>query len=103
MINNAKSIFGQVIRMDDRVSMNENGTLYLDYTEQEQPEEVLEIESNGLLYYLFMAAVVGIFGIIVILALLFFGLLFVLLLPLLLVFGVLLLLAFLRKIIFNGS
>jgi len=92
-----------VITVDDRVRMNENGTLYLEYTEQDQPEEVLEIKSNGLLYYLFMAAVIGIFGIIVILAVLFFGFVFALLVPLLLVLGVLLLFGFLRKIIFESS
>jgi hypothetical protein len=86
-----------LIHMDDRVRMDENGTLYLDETEKEETAQVLEIESNGLLYYLFMAAIAGIFGIIVILALLFFGLLLILLVPLLLFFGLLLLLAFFRR------
>lgn len=59
--------------MDDRIRMNENETLYLDFTEQEQPEQFLEIEaSHGLLYYLLMA-VVGIIVIFGILAILFFG------------------------------
>lgn len=84
--------------MDDRIRMNENGTLYLDLTEQEQPEQVLEIKtSNRLLYYLFMAAVIGIFGIIVILVMLFSGFLLILLVPLLLVFGFLFLLGLLRR------
>ncbi|MGA7075739.1 MAG: hypothetical protein WBZ42_04225 [Halobacteriota archaeon] len=61
--------------MDDRIRMNENGTLYLDFTEQEQPEQFLEIEtSHGLLYYLLLA-VIGIIVIFGILAMLFFGLL----------------------------
>jgi len=61
--------------MDDRIRMNENGTLYLDFTEQEQPEQFLEIEaSHGLLYYLLLA-VIGIIVIFGILAMLFLGLL----------------------------
>ncbi|MGZ4863739.1 MAG: hypothetical protein ACXV7G_04960 [Halobacteriota archaeon] len=74
--------------MDDRISIDENGTLYLDETEQEETGQILEIRSNGLLYYLFMAVVgiVVIFGIFAILFLLgFFGFLFLLLLPLFLV------------------
>jgi len=55
--------------------MNENGTLYLDFTEQEQPEQVLEIEaSHGLLYYLLLA-VIGLIVIFGIIAIAFFGLL----------------------------
>ena len=61
--------------MDDRITMNENGTLYLDFTEQEQPEQVLEIEaSHGLLYYLLLA-VIGLIVIFGIIAIAFFGLL----------------------------
>jgi hypothetical protein len=74
--------------MDDRIRMNENGTLYLDEMEQEETAQVLEIKSNGLLYYLFMAVVgiVVIFAIFVILFFLgFFGFLFLLLVPLFLV------------------
>jgi hypothetical protein len=74
--------------MDDRIRMDENGTLYLDYTEQEQPEQVLEIEaSHGLLNF-FVMAMIGIIVIFGILAMLFFGFLFLLLLPLF--FGLLL-------------
>lgn len=74
--------------MDDRIRMNENGTLYLDEAEYEETAQILEIKSNGLLYYLFMAVVgiVVIFGIFAILFFLgFFGFLFLLLLPLFLV------------------
>ena len=97
--------------MDDRVRMNEPGTLYLDFTEQEQPERFLEIEaSHGLLYYLLLA-VIGIIVIFGILAIAFFGIpCLLLLLPLF--FGFLLLfshsslflLAFLfRTIILSGT
>ena len=87
--------------MDDRIRMDENGTLYLDFTEQEQPEEILEIETiNGLLYYLFMAAV-GIIVIFGILAVLFFGFLFLLLLPLF--FGLLLVFLIARYFFWRSS
>ncbi len=89
------------LHMDDRSRMDENGTLYLDFTEQEQPEEILEIEtSNGLLYYLFMAAV-GIIVIFGILAVLFFGFLFLLLLPLF--FGLLLVFLIARYFFWRSS
>jgi hypothetical protein len=87
--------------MDDRVTIDKNGTLYLDFTEQEQPEQVLEIkESNGLLYYLFLA-VVGLIVIFGILAMLFLGFLFLLLLPLF--FGLLLLFLIARYFFWRSS
>lgn len=87
--------------MDDRVTIDKNGTLYLDFTEQEQPEQVLEIkESNGLLYYLFLA-VVGLIVIFGISAMLFLGFLFLLLLPLF--FGLLLLFLIARYFFWRSS
>ena len=87
--------------MDDRIRMNENGTLYLDFTEQELPEQVLEIEaSHGLLYYLLMA-VIGLIVIFGVLVMLFFGFLFLLLLPLF--FGLLLLFLITRYLFWRSS
>jgi hypothetical protein len=87
--------------MDDRIRMNENATLYLDFTEQEQPEQVLEIEvSHGLSYY-FLMALIGLIVIFGILAMLFFGFLFLLLLPLF--FGLLLLFLVARYFFWRSS
>jgi hypothetical protein len=87
--------------MDDRITMNENGTLYLDVTEQEQPEQVLEIEaSHGLLRYLLLA-VIGLIVIFGIIAIAFFGFLFLLLLPLF--FGLLLLFLIARYFFWRSS
>jgi fatty acid desaturase len=87
--------------MDDRIRMNENGTLYLDFTEQEQPEQFPEIEaSHGLIYYLLLA-VIGIIVIFGILAIAFFGFLFLLLLPLF--FGLLLLFLIARYFFWRSS
>jgi hypothetical protein len=89
--------------MDDRTRMDEKRTLYLGEKGQEETDLVLEIKSNGLLYYLFMAVVgiIVIFGIFVMLFFLgFFGFLFLLLVPL---FFVLVLLFLIARYFFGRS
>ncbi len=87
--------------MDDRIRMNKNVTLYLDFTEQERPEQFPEIEaSHGLIYYLLLA-VIGIIVIFGILVIAFFGFLFLLLLPLF--FGFLLLFLIARYFFWHSS